>query len=85
LLGAQLGLAEVAEVRHAQPVVCEQKIVFDPRIVPATSSCSEAIPMTSPSGDSKVPRIERMTCGEPPIGLDHHCDRRARASEQQFV
>ena len=43
------------------------KIVFGPRCVPATSSCSDATATTSPTGDSKVPAVERITAGEPPI------------------
>lgn len=38
----------------------KQKIVFGPRAVPATSSCSEAIATTSPTGESSVPAVERI-------------------------
>src|SRR4051812_6036026 len=41
--------------------------VFGPRCVPATSSCSDAIPTTSPIGDSCVPAVDRSTTGSPPI------------------
>src|SRR5512133_674609 len=44
----------------------KQKTVFGPRAVPATSSCSEAIATTSPSGESNRPAVERRTTGEPP-------------------
>jgi hypothetical protein len=39
-------------------------IVFDPLSSPATGSCSEAIALTSPTGGSNVPAVERMTWGE---------------------
>ena len=43
------------------------KSVFGPRCVPATSSCSDAMPTTSPTGDSWVPASARSTTGSPPI------------------
>ena len=43
------------------------KIVLGPRWVPATSSCSEATPITSPIGDSCVPAVERRIAGSPPM------------------
>ncbi len=42
-------------------------IVFGPRSVPATSSCSEAIATTLPTGDSCVPACERTRVGSPVI------------------
>ena len=45
----------------------KRKIVFGPRSVPATSSCSEAIATTSPIGDSSRPAVERIVAGSPPI------------------
>jgi len=42
--------------------------VFGPPFVPATSSCSDAIARTSPTGVSgNVPAVERSVCGSPPI------------------
>jgi hypothetical protein len=66
LLVAQPGLAEVAEVTDPEPSRPKQKIVFGPRFVPATSSCSEATAITSPTGESNVPAVERRIGGEPP-------------------
>ena len=40
-------------------------MMFDPRFVPATSSCSEAIASTWPIGDSNVPALERNVVGDP--------------------
>ena len=36
--------------------------------MPATGSCSEATATTSPTGDSNVPAVERITTG---IAADH--------------
>ena len=43
------------------------KIVFGPRIVPASASCSDAIARIFPIAESIVPAVERMTCGDPSI------------------
>ncbi len=51
----------------AAPSSSNTKIVFGPRSVPACSSCSEAIAMTSPIGDSSLPAVERRIAGSPPI------------------
>ena len=42
-------------------------IVFAPFAVPATSSCSDATATTSPTGDSCVPAVDRISAGSPPI------------------
>jgi hypothetical protein len=54
-------------VRDTQPVELEDEIVFGPRSVPAAWSCSEAMPVTGPSGDSWVPAVERIVCGSSSI------------------
>ena len=42
-------------------------MTFAPRWEPATGSCSEATPTTSPTGVSaKVPAVDRIRCGSPP-------------------
>jgi hypothetical protein len=65
LLAAQGRLAEVAHVADPHPSSEKTKIVFGPRRVPAKSSCSDATATISPSGDSKVPAVERRTRGDP--------------------
>jgi hypothetical protein len=67
LLVAQGALAEVAEVRDADAVEIEDEDRVGPRLVPAWSSCSEAMATTSPIGDSRRPAVERRTTGSPSI------------------
>jgi hypothetical protein len=68
---AGLRCRERSAVRHAarcprsprcatrRPARVETNSVLAPRSVPATSSCSEATPSTSPIGDSRRPAVER--------------------------
>jgi hypothetical protein len=46
------------------------KIVLSPRCVPAAWSCSDAIAMTSPIGESRRPAVERRIEGSPPSVSD---------------
>jgi hypothetical protein len=49
------------------PSSSKTTIVFGPRSVPATPSCSEAIATTLPTGVSCVPASERTRVGSPSI------------------
>ena len=45
-------------------------MLFGPRWVPATSSCSEATATISPTGDSSLPAVERTSAGDAADRLD---------------
>ena len=54
-------------MRDAGAVEVEDEDRVRPALVPADSSCSEAIPITSPTGDSCRPAVARSVGGSPAI------------------